>query len=105
MNVMRHTPRRWLAAVGALFFLAGTAHAVTPVGEIVTYAHPPVQSTRKPLHEWLARQGPRLKFVELHGAGRLRRQLFRVLEPEVDLHAVGTFVTAFALHRNRTPRP
>jgi hypothetical protein len=65
-----HNPsrRHWLttvAAAGVSLLLAGTSHAAQPVVEIIAFAHPPVQSSLKPLRDWLATQGSRLKVVEI----------------------------------------
>lgn len=65
----QHKPsrRHWLATVaaaGASLMLASTAHAAQPVVEIIAFAHPPVQSSLKPLRDWLATQGSRLKVIE-----------------------------------------
>lgn len=59
--------RRWLAtlAAGTALLMAATAHAAQPVVEIVAFTHPPVQSALKPLREWLATQGAKLKVVEI----------------------------------------
>ena len=60
--------RRWLAtlaAAGVALLLAPAAHAAQPVVEIIAFAHPPVQSALKPLRDWLATQGGRLKVVEI----------------------------------------
>ena len=43
----------------------GPAWAAQPVVEIIALAHPPVQSALKPLREWLATQGGKLKVVEV----------------------------------------
>ncbi len=60
--------RRWLAtlaASSASLLLAPAAHAASPVVEIIAFAHPPVQSALKPLRDWLAAQGARLKVIEI----------------------------------------
>jgi hypothetical protein len=63
-----HSRRRWIAtltaAVASLLMLA-PAQAAQPVVEIIAFAHPPVQSALKPLRDWLAAQGTRLKVVEI----------------------------------------
>lgn len=59
--------RRWLAALAtacASWLLPSAAEAAPPVIEIIAYAHPPVQSALKPLREWLAAQGTRVRLVE-----------------------------------------
>jgi len=53
-----------IAAATASLLLAETAQASPPVVEIIAFAHPPVQSSLKPLRDWLAAQGGRLKVVE-----------------------------------------
>jgi ABC-type glycerol-3-phosphate transport system substrate-binding protein len=56
-----------LATAGAALLatlLAAPAQAAPPVVEIIAFAHPPVQSSLKPLREWLATQGGHLKVVE-----------------------------------------
>lgn len=74
--------RRGLAAAGtcALMVTLGTAWAAPPVVEIVAYAHPPVQSALKPLRDWLAQQGSKLRVVEIDMESR---------EGEARLRAVG----------------
>jgi hypothetical protein len=64
MNTLTHTRRQWLVTAAALILSAGAAQAAPPVVEIVAFAHPPVQSALKPLRDWLAKQGGRLKVVE-----------------------------------------
>jgi hypothetical protein len=41
------------------------AQAAQPVVEIIAFDRPPVQSALKPLRDWLAAQGTRLKVVEI----------------------------------------
>jgi len=68
MTSLSLSRRRWLAtlaAAGASVLLAHAAHAAQPVVEIIAFAHPPVHSALKPLREWLATQGTRLKVVEI----------------------------------------
>ena len=65
-----HNPsrRHWLATLAtavAALLLASTARAAQPVVEIIAFAHPPVQSALKPLRDWLATQGTKLKLVEI----------------------------------------
>lgn len=59
--------RRFLsAAVGTLFMVAAQqALAATPLVEIIAFAHPPVESALKPLRQWLAQQGPKVRVVEI----------------------------------------
>lgn len=44
---------------------AGIAWAAQPVVEIISFAHPPVQSALKPLRDWLASQGSKLRMIEM----------------------------------------
>jgi hypothetical protein len=60
--------RRWIAALtasAASLMMLAPAQAAQPVVEIIAFAHPPVQSALKPLRDWLAAQGTRLKVVEI----------------------------------------
>jgi hypothetical protein len=68
MNTLTHTRRQWLVTAAALILSAGAAQAAPPVVEIVAFAHPPVQSALKPLRDWLAKQGGKLKVVETDGS-------------------------------------
>jgi hypothetical protein len=68
MTLLNLSRRRWLAtlaAASASLLLAPAAHAAPPVVEIIAFAHPPVQSALKPLRDWLAAQGGRLKVIEI----------------------------------------
>jgi ABC-type glycerol-3-phosphate transport system substrate-binding protein len=65
MKALTHTRRQWLFTAAALILSAGAAQAAPPVVEIVAFAHPPVQSALKPLRDWLAKQGGKLKVVEI----------------------------------------
>lgn len=65
MNVLTSSRRRWLGAAAVFLLSGGAALAATPVVEIVAFAHPPVQSALKPLREWLAQQGSKLKVVDV----------------------------------------
>jgi len=58
--------RRWLSALAAapLALCLGTAHAAPPTVDIIGFAHPPVQTALKPLREWLAAQGAKVKVTE-----------------------------------------
>ena len=64
---MKLARRTWLSATAAacLTLALATAHAAPPVVEIIAFAHPPVQSALKPLRDWLARQGAKLRVVEI----------------------------------------
>jgi hypothetical protein len=82
LSMPSHNPsrRRWLAtlaAASASLLLAPAARAAQPVVEIIAFAHPPVQSALKPLRDWLAAQGGRLKVIEIDmetSAGEKRLQ-------------------------------
>lgn len=68
MTSLHASPRSWLAMLataGAFLLLATAAHAAPPIVEVIAFAHPPVQSALRPLREWLATQGTRLKVVEI----------------------------------------
>ena len=54
-------------AAGALMLVAGSALAAPPTVEIVAMAHPPVVIALKPLRDWIARQGKKLRVIELDG--------------------------------------
>jgi len=43
----------------------GMAWAAQPVVEIIAFAHPPVQSALKPLRDWLASQGQKIRVTEI----------------------------------------
>jgi hypothetical protein len=62
------TRRQALTRLGTAALMLGHAAHAAPAGpplvEILAFAHPPVQSALKPLRDWLARQGTRLKVVE-----------------------------------------
>lgn len=67
MTPARHpTSRRFALALLASAGLALTtgAHAAPPTVEIVAFAHPPVVSALKPLREWLASQGGKVRLTE-----------------------------------------
>ena len=59
--------RHFLAALAAtaLTLAAGHALAAPPKVEIIAMPHPPVQSALKPLRDWLAQQGGRIRVVEI----------------------------------------
>ena len=65
MHIAIPARRRWLAMAAGLLLVASAAQAAPPVVEIVAFAHPPVQSALKPLRDWLAAQGGRVKVVEI----------------------------------------
>jgi hypothetical protein len=65
MNVLSSARRRWFATTAVFLLSSGTALAATPVIEIVAFAHPPVQSALKPLRDWLAQQGSKLKVMDI----------------------------------------
>lgn len=54
-----------LVAAGALLAVLSMAHAGQPVVEIIAFAHPPVQTALKPLRDWLALQGGKVKVAEI----------------------------------------
>lgn len=57
--------RRFLALAGsALVLVSSASFAATPVVEIIAFAHPPVESALKPLRQWLAQQGSKVRVVE-----------------------------------------
>lgn len=79
MHQTHHARRRWIAALAAAASLAmlPVAHAAQPVVEVIAFAHPPVQSALKPLRDWLAAQGTKVKVIEIDmetaaGAKRLQ---------------------------------
>ncbi len=59
--------RNLLAAAAASCLTLGlsTAWGAPSVVEVIAFAHPPVQSALKPLRDWLARQGAKLRVVEI----------------------------------------
>jgi hypothetical protein len=59
--------RTWLttAAAGLTLMTLSPVWAAAPVVEVIAFAHPPVQAALKPLRDWLAQQGPKLKVVEI----------------------------------------
>lgn len=64
MNLNR---RNFLKASAFVAILLSTrmAWAAQPVVEIIAFAHPPVQSALKPLRDWLATQGKKIRVTEL----------------------------------------
>lgn len=44
---------------------AGMTWAAQPIVEIISFAHPPVQSALKPLRDWLTSQGSKLRVIEM----------------------------------------
>jgi hypothetical protein len=63
MTSRRHFIFVFAAAAFAMF--GGAAFAAPPSVEIIAMVHPPVQSALKPLREWLAAQGGKLKLGEI----------------------------------------
>jgi hypothetical protein len=61
------SPRRLLVAVAAACLAMGpvATWAAAPLVEVIAYAHPPVQSALKPLRNSLARQGTKVRVVEI----------------------------------------
>lgn len=53
------------ASAAALLLSRGAAWAAQPVVEIIAFAHPPVQSSLKPLRDWLAAQGKKIRAIEI----------------------------------------
>jgi hypothetical protein len=84
MPIRRLNPARRLslaiAGAGALMLTLGTAWAAPPLVEVIAYAHPPVQSALKPLRDWLAQQGGKVRVVEIDMESR---------EAEARLKALG----------------
>lgn len=50
--------------IAATLFASASALAATPTVEIIAFAHSPVVSALKPLREWLATQGNKIKLQE-----------------------------------------
>lgn len=68
MTTRTRSRRRCIAtllAASASLAMLSTAEAAQPVVEIIAFVHPPVQSALRPLRDWLATQGGRLKIVEI----------------------------------------
>ena len=65
------TRRRFIVATGTalLALAADVSSAVPPTVEIIAMGHPPVQSALRPLREWLAGQGGKLRVVEIDAEG------------------------------------
>jgi hypothetical protein len=60
--------RRHLLTASAIAVTAlstGMTWAAQPVVEIIAFAHPPVQSALKPLRDWLATQGKKIRVIEI----------------------------------------
>lgn len=53
------------SAIAAISLHTGMAWAAQPVVEIIAFAHPPVQSALKPLRDWLATQGKKIRVTEM----------------------------------------
>lgn len=64
MNLNR---RRLLtaSAIAVTSLSTGMVWAAQPVVEIIAFAHPPVQSALKPLRDWLATQGKKIRVKEI----------------------------------------
>ncbi|NMM12093.1 MAG: M15 family metallopeptidase [Rhodoferax sp.] len=64
MNLNR---RRLLtaSAIAVTSLSTGMVWAAQPVVEIIAFAHPPVQSALKPLRDWLATQGKKIRVTEI----------------------------------------
>jgi len=63
-----HLNRRSLlntSTIAAISLSMGMAWAAQPVVEIIAFAHPPVQSALKPLRDWLATQGKKIRVTEI----------------------------------------
>jgi len=63
MTSRRHFIFALAAAASGVF--AGPVLAAPPTVEIIAMVHPPVQSALKPLRDWLAAQGGKLKPIEI----------------------------------------
>ena len=61
------TRRHFVSGIAAsiLAMATGLSWAAPPTVEIIAMAHPPVQSALKPLRDWLAVQGGKVKVSEL----------------------------------------
>ena len=53
------------SAIAAISLSTRMAWAAQPFVEIISFAHPPVQSALKPLRAWLATQGIKIRVTEL----------------------------------------
>lgn len=53
------------SAIAVTSLGTGLAWAAQPVVEIIAFAHPPVQSALKPLRDWLAAQGKKVRVTEI----------------------------------------
>ncbi len=64
---MRGAGRKIISFVVMVSLIVTTtvAWAATPTVEIVAMAHPPVQSVLKPLRDWLAQQGKKIRVIEV----------------------------------------
>ena len=67
MNSVKLNRRNLLSLLTAstLAMAVGSVWAAQPAVEIIAFAHPPVQSALKPLRDWLATQGGKLRVVEI----------------------------------------
>jgi hypothetical protein len=70
-NQLMTTRRHFIVVIGiaVLALAADVSSAAPPTVEIIAMGHPPVQSALRPLREWLARQGGRLRVVEVDAEG------------------------------------
>lgn len=61
------TRRHFISGISAAFLAMASSlsWAATPTVEIIAMAHPPVQSALKPLRDWLASQGGKVKVTEM----------------------------------------
>jgi hypothetical protein len=64
MSLNRRTLVRNATAAALLVYM-GSAWAAQPIVEIIAFAHPPVQSALKPLRDWLATQGKKVRVTEI----------------------------------------
>lgn len=66
MSILKRCGKLLVALAVAMPTLAAMpAHAAQPTVEIVALAHPPVVAALQPLRDWLARQGDKVRVVEI----------------------------------------
>ncbi|HAL39916.1 MAG TPA: hypothetical protein DCP03_18140 [Polaromonas sp.] len=65
MTLTRRQLLKRSAGALPLGLMLNTVWAAQPVVEIISFAHPPMQSALKPLRDWLASQGGKLRVVEI----------------------------------------